>query len=205
MDLANPVPETTRRKSGRNVLNAGSPRLRASSSTVPDSPVGPGGCALHLAALASDESPIDWKPAVCSQLPIHVEWDPMPDGRESATVRRWSRADWGLEGETMAWCCTEEVETYVGDRPVIESLADELAAIAGVEVWSNCDVASAALKGCQAPSARETSLAGVRRRARYTPAARWRPAAVARAWARTAISASRGDASGSSRHARGRC
>ena len=31
----------------------------------------------------------------------------------------------------MAWCCTEEAETYVGDRPVIDSLADELAAIAG--------------------------------------------------------------------------
>ena len=34
----------------------------------------------------------------------------------------------------MAWCCTEEDETYVGDRPVIDSLADELAAIAGHEV-----------------------------------------------------------------------
>ena len=35
----------------------------------------------------------------------------------------------------MAWCCTEEeVETYVGDRPVIDSLADELAGIAGDEV-----------------------------------------------------------------------
>ena len=32
------------------------------------------GCALHLAALAADESPIDWKPSVCSQLPIHVDW-----------------------------------------------------------------------------------------------------------------------------------
>jgi hypothetical protein len=92
------------------------------------------GCALHLAALAADESPIDWKPAVCSQLPIHVDWEPLPDGRESATVRRWSRADWGREGETMAWCCTEEAEAYVGDRPVVDSLAGELAVIVGDEV-----------------------------------------------------------------------
>lgn len=92
------------------------------------------GCALHLAALAADESPIDWKPSVCWQLPIHVDWDPLPDGRESATVRRWSRADWGAEGATMAWCCTEEADAYVGDRPVIESLADELSSIAGDEV-----------------------------------------------------------------------
>ena len=69
---------------------------------------GGAGCALHLAALAAGESPIDWKPSVCSQLPIHVDWRPLPDGRESATVRRWSRADWGSEGETMAWCCTED-------------------------------------------------------------------------------------------------
>ena len=33
------------------------------------------------------------------------------DGTEVATVRRWTRADWGDEGETMAWCCTE------GERP----------------------------------------------------------------------------------------
>jgi hypothetical protein len=95
---------------------------------------GGAGCALHLAALAAGESPIDWKPSVCSQLPIRVDWHPLADGRESATVRRWSRADWGPEGDTMAWCCTEEDETYVGDRPVIESLADELVTIAGHEV-----------------------------------------------------------------------
>ena len=34
----------------------------------------------------------------------------------------------------MAWCCTEEDATYVGDRPVIDSLAAELATIAGDEV-----------------------------------------------------------------------
>jgi hypothetical protein len=95
---------------------------------------GGAGCALHLAALAAGESPIEWKPSVCSQLPIHVDWRPLDDGREGATVRRWSRADWGAEGETMAWCCTEEAETYVGDRAVIDSLADELAVIAGDEV-----------------------------------------------------------------------
>jgi hypothetical protein len=92
---------------------------------------GGSGCALHLAALAADESPIDWKPSVCWQLPIHVDWRPLPDGRESATVRRWSRADWGAQGTTMAWCCTEGTDAYVGDRPVIDSLADELTAIVG--------------------------------------------------------------------------
>ena len=62
------------------------------------------GCALHLAALAADESPIDWKPSVCSQLPIHVDWHPLPDGRDrrpcavgvvptgARTARRWRGA-----------------------------------------------------------------------------------------------------------------
>ena len=54
---------------------------------------------------------------------------------EVATVRGWTRADWGAEGETMAWCCTEEPEAYVGERPVVESLADELIAIVGEPVY----------------------------------------------------------------------
>ena len=33
------------------------------------------GCALHLAALRADESPTAWKPSVCWQLPIKVDWD----------------------------------------------------------------------------------------------------------------------------------
>ena len=32
---------------------------------------------IAVAALAAGESPIDWKPSVCSQLPIHVDWAPL--------------------------------------------------------------------------------------------------------------------------------
>jgi hypothetical protein len=100
---------------------------------------GGAGCALHIAALDAGEPPIDWKPSVCWQLPIRVDWDDDADGHETATVRRWSRADWGAEGETMAWCCTErspgDPGAYVGDRPVIDSLADELTAIVGETVF----------------------------------------------------------------------
>jgi hypothetical protein len=93
------------------------------------------GCALHLAALDAGDSPIDYKPSVCWQLPIKVDWEDGEDGSEVATVRGWSRADWGPEGETMAWCCTEGERAYVGDRPVIDSLAEELEAITGPEVY----------------------------------------------------------------------
>lgn len=93
------------------------------------------GCALHLAAIDAGESPIDWKPSVCWQLPIRVDWEAGDGGTEVATVRRWARHDWGEEGETMAWCCTEGPLAYVGDRPVIDSLGAELEAIVGTEVY----------------------------------------------------------------------
>jgi hypothetical protein len=96
---------------------------------------GGAGCALHLEALAAGESPLEWKPSVCWQLPIKVDWEDASGGREVATVRRWSRADWGDEGETMAWCCTEGELAYVGDRPVVDTLAEELAAVVGTEVY----------------------------------------------------------------------
>jgi hypothetical protein len=97
---------------------------------------GGAGCALHLAALDSGESPIDSKPSVCWQLPIKVDWEPGDDGTEVAAVRGWTRGDWGAEGDTMAWCCTEGTLAYVGDRPVIESMGEELDAIMGSEVYS---------------------------------------------------------------------
>jgi hypothetical protein len=96
---------------------------------------GGAGCALHLAAIDAGETPIDWKPSVCWQLPIRVDWAEGPDGTESATVRGWTRGDWGDEGKTMAWCCTEGDRAYVGAMPVVESLGEELAAIVGAEVY----------------------------------------------------------------------
>jgi hypothetical protein len=94
------------------------------------------GCALHLAALDAGESPIDWKPSVCWQLPIKVDWERRDDGVEVATVRRWSRPDWGAEGTTMAWCCTEGTRAYVGQQRVIDTLAEELEAIVGPAVYT---------------------------------------------------------------------
>ncbi len=96
------------------------------------------GCALHLAALAAGESPIEWKPSVCWQLPLRVDWREIDDATETATVRRWTRADWGEHGDTMAWCCTERSdggEAYSGDEPVVDALRDELTAIADEAVW----------------------------------------------------------------------
>jgi hypothetical protein len=96
---------------------------------------GGAGCALHLAAIEAGEPPLDWKPSVCWQLPIKVDWEEGDAGTEVATVRPWARRDWGQEGQTMAWCCTEGPLAYVGDRPVIDSLGAELEAVVGTEVY----------------------------------------------------------------------
>jgi len=96
---------------------------------------GGAGCALHLAALNAGESPIAWKPSVCWQLPIKVDWDLQEDGSEIASVRRWERRDWGDDGDSMHWCCTEGPEAYVGERAVVDSLADELIAVVGEAVY----------------------------------------------------------------------
>lgn len=92
------------------------------------------GCALHLAAIEADESPNDWKPSVCWQVPIRVDWEQTSETTERATLRRWTRDDWGDEGSTMAWCCTEGERAYVGEVPVIDSLSNELSEILGDEV-----------------------------------------------------------------------
>ena len=96
------------------------------------------GCALHIAAESAGEPPTEWKPSVCWQLPLRIDWQEIDANTESATVRRWGRADWGDHATKMAWCCTERSdggEAYSGDRPVIESMADSLIALAGEEVY----------------------------------------------------------------------
>jgi hypothetical protein len=96
------------------------------------------GCALHIAAREAGESTTEWKPSVCWQLPLRIDWQEIDATRESATVRRWSRQDWGTHGTTMAWCCTERsegAEAYSGGERVVDSLAEELTALAGTEVY----------------------------------------------------------------------
>jgi hypothetical protein len=93
------------------------------------------GCALHIGALVDGDDPIDAKPSICWQLPLKVDRD--EDG--AATLRRWSRADWGAEGSTMAWCCTDEPEPYAGETPVVISLASQIKALVGPDVWSEIE------------------------------------------------------------------
>lgn len=101
---------------------------------------GGAGCALHVEALAAGESPIDWKPSVCWQLPIKVEQVVGEDGAPIKRLRGWLRSDWGPEGTEMAYCCTERdselANAYVGESPVFQSLSGELEALLGNELMT---------------------------------------------------------------------
>jgi hypothetical protein len=84
------------------------------------------GCALHQAAMARGERPLDLKPDVCWQLPLRREDEDRDDGHVTSTVRQWDRRDWGDGGFEFHWWCTEAPDAFVGSRPVYEELRDEL-------------------------------------------------------------------------------
>ncbi|MDH3295385.1 MAG: hypothetical protein OER95_13780 [Acidimicrobiia bacterium] len=96
---------------------------------------GGGGCALHRAALRVGERPMDWKPDVCWQVPIHLDIHTDEYGHETVLVRAWQRRDWGPGGDDFHWWCIEENAAYIGSHPVFETLADELTEMIGVGVY----------------------------------------------------------------------
>lgn len=92
------------------------------------------GCALHQAALARGQEPLELKPDVCWQLPLRREDTVGDDGHVTSTLRQWDRRHWGAGGEEFHWWCTEESSAFVGQRPVYEEMAAELTALVGNDV-----------------------------------------------------------------------
>lgn len=119
---------------------------------------GGAGCALHIAAEAVGERPIDWKPSVCWQAPLKaVEHVEQRDGGEVTvvTVRPWNRADWGDGTDPIAWCCTDQADraqfdSFIGEVPVWISLRPELESLAGEKTTA------LALRGLTATTKRQT-------------------------------------------------
>lgn len=99
-----------------------------------DHPGGPG-CALHAAALRHGERPMDWKPDVCWQVPLRLEYLTDTMDRDTRTLTDWRRRDWGEGGAAFHWWCTESTEAYVGAEPVWRSLRDEIVGLVGANVY----------------------------------------------------------------------
>jgi len=93
------------------------------------------GCALHNAAVAVGERPLDWKPDVCWQLPLRLEEETDDHGHITSTLREWKRRDWGDGGFEFHWWCTETDEAFVGHQPVHRELHDEIVEMIGQKVF----------------------------------------------------------------------
>lgn len=93
------------------------------------------GCALHLAAVAAGERPLDWKPDVCWQLPVRLE-EHEEGGHVLSTVREWKRRDWDEAGSDFHWWCTDAQDAFVGRRPVYVAMRDELVELVGRKVYA---------------------------------------------------------------------
>lgn len=93
------------------------------------------GCALHQAAQRQGREPLELKPEVCWQLPLRREDSEAEDGHVTSTVSEWGRRHWGGGGEEFHWWCTEAPESF-GAVPVYQSMAAELRAMVGPEVYS---------------------------------------------------------------------
>ena len=78
---------------------------------------------------------MDLKPDVFWQLPLRRDDKEEGDGRVTSTVTEWGRAHWGAGGAEFHWWCTEAPEAFGGDEPVYVSMAGELAALVGDDVY----------------------------------------------------------------------
>ena len=96
---------------------------------------GGAGCALHIAAVAAGERPLDWKPNVCWQLPIRLDESTDVNGHVVSRIREWKRRDWGDGGAEFAWWCTEAPEAFSGAEPVYVAMRDELVEMVGLGVY----------------------------------------------------------------------
>lgn len=89
------------------------------------------GCALHNAARAAGERPLDWKPEVCWQLPLRLDTHTDDNGHSTFTLREWKRRDWGEGGADFHWWCTDSTDAFVADEPVYVTMKDEIIELVG--------------------------------------------------------------------------
>ena len=93
------------------------------------------GCALHRGALTNDQRPLDWKPDVCWQLPLHLDIHEDEYGHETIFVRAWQRRDWGPGGDEFHWWCIDDDAAYNAVSPLFITARDELLEMIGPIVY----------------------------------------------------------------------
>jgi hypothetical protein len=92
---------------------------------------GGAGCAFHKAALNRGERFIDWKPSVCWQAPLRLDYHVDDNDHLTNILREWKRRDWGEGGADFHWWCTEDSLAFVGAEPVYVTMKDEIVEMIG--------------------------------------------------------------------------
>jgi hypothetical protein len=110
------------------------------------------GCALHHLASKEGSHPVDTKPDICWQLPLHRSWEVREVGDTEVTVvviGEYERSIWGEGGADLDWYCTSNSEAHVGKIPVYQSSKTELIKMMGkagyLELEKLCDSRMAAI------------------------------------------------------------
>jgi hypothetical protein len=96
---------------------------------------GGAGCAFHQAAVRRGESYLDWKPEVCWQVPMRLDYHRDDNDHLTYILREWKRRDWGAGGADFHWWCTEDPLAFVGHQPVYRACADDIVALVGAEPY----------------------------------------------------------------------
>lgn len=110
------------------------------------------GCVLHHLANKEGSHPVDTKPDICWQLPLHRSWEVREVGDTEVTVvviGEYERSAWGEGGADLDWYCTSNSEAHVGKVPVYQSSKTELIKMMGkagyLELEKLCDSRMAAI------------------------------------------------------------
>lgn len=76
------------------------------------------GCALHIAAVRAGENYRDWKPTICWQFPILVDYSPDLD-MNILRMFHWGKDEYD-------WFCTHDEVAWVSETPLYLTLEEDL-------------------------------------------------------------------------------
>lgn len=79
---------------------------------------GGGGCAFHVEAMKRGEDYHDWKPEICWQVPLAVDYAEDID-TNILHMFEWTKDDY-------PWFCSQDEVTWISDKPLYQSMAEDL-------------------------------------------------------------------------------
>ena len=117
------------------------------------------GCALHIEALSRGESPIDWKPSICWEMPLVIEEVEELDAK-IVHMYHWTVEDY-------PWFCSHDEISWVSDKPVYQTMAKELEAM--LKQWDDPEAYELIKNVCDQAFEQSAQWRGVKKFTRPVP------------------------------------